>query len=223
MNECFKAAGQPDGSGKSRPDVKTLERLFTEHKGKLDVNATGGDGRTALGFAANYGHASAVAFLLLHGADVNKYNNNPKERPLWWAACIGHAKAVDALIAGGAKVNEDAKFDAYRPTALHIAVYHGHAAVVRLLLENGADANVSNVDGETVAALAASQRMKDDVLAVYKAFAGNILLCACAVSPACCDAGTFCHECLLREVRQGHGSVLKQDQMRHKGLPASRV
>jgi hypothetical protein len=40
MNEWFEAAGSAPSKGTSKPDVKTLERLLDEHKGKLDINAT---------------------------------------------------------------------------------------------------------------------------------------------------------------------------------------
>jgi hypothetical protein len=62
------------GAGGAKPDVKTLERLLDEHKGKLDVNTTEADGGTALGVAAINGHADVVSALLRRGADVNKYS-----------------------------------------------------------------------------------------------------------------------------------------------------
>merc|ERR1719443_1059836 len=57
------------------------------------------------------------------------------------AARAGDAAAVRRLLAGGeaadAKVSEWAQDDDLRP--LHLAAYHGHAEVARLLLEHGAD------------------------------------------------------------------------------------
>jgi ankyrin repeat protein len=141
MEQWFQAAGC---NFMSRPDVKTLQRLLDEHKGKLDINATNKatsfyqGGWTALGWAAGGGHAEVIAFLLQRGADVNKCSSkNQNSRPLWDAAFRGHTKAVGALIAGGAKVNEATDDDADRPTALHAAAAKSHVDIVRLLLESG--------------------------------------------------------------------------------------
>jgi hypothetical protein len=170
LSEWFKAAGRDHAT----PDVKLLERLLDEHTGKLDVNATGADGLSALGFAAYNGHADVVEFLLKRGADVNKFSSKePAMRPLWVAASNGHAKAVSALLAGGAKINEFTDHSRDWPTALHAAAYCDQAAMVRLLLERGADAGFRNKAGQTAADLAVKEE-QDEVVAVFKEFAAPL-------------------------------------------------
>ena len=57
---------------------------------------------------------------------------------LWAAARKGDADAVKGTLAKGAEVNAKTRYGA---TALSFAADRGHVAVIRILLENGADVN----------------------------------------------------------------------------------
>jgi ankyrin repeat protein len=176
LDAWFAAAGKPDGRRVSKSDAKTLERLLDEHKGALDVNACdardrGVGKRTALGYAVDHDHASAVALLLRRGADAGRHGADRAGRPLFLAAHYGHADVVRALLAGGARVNEVTGQGAL-PTALHFAAVKGNAAVVRALLEAGADARVRSRAGATAAELAASEK-RTEAVAVFAEFAAG--------------------------------------------------
>lgn len=56
--------------------VAILQNLLEE--GKSPINATDGDGMTALHHAVSEGHGPATIFLLKEGADAEKRNNDGK-------------------------------------------------------------------------------------------------------------------------------------------------
>jgi hypothetical protein len=89
------------------------------------------------------------------------------------AAQYGHAGAVSVLIAGGAKLNQMTTADVpgliLYPTSLHAASGSGHAEVVKVLLEAGADASIRSKHGKTAEECA--DENKAAVLAAFKAFA----------------------------------------------------
>ena len=94
-----------------------------------------GEGRTALEHAARKNHRRVVDFLMSRGAKTN----------LAAAAMVGDTAQVQRFLKEGADVN--AKDDQGK-TALILAVERGHLEVVKLLLENHADVNVT-ASGET--------------------------------------------------------------------------
>jgi ankyrin repeat protein len=155
MTAWFVAAGKrattlANALAASKADVKTLQRLLDEQKGKLNVNACDEqdkDGWTALGYAVRYGHSAVVALLLDRGADVEK-SNRRGTRPLWVAALRGDADVVRALIAAGADLNVQ---------ALHVAARYNNLEIVRVLLAAGADVHAKNDAGKTAAEVAAEK------------------------------------------------------------------
>lgn len=68
------------------------------------------------------------------------------ETPLHWAALYGTPEMVTYLIAQGYKVNAQTHY--FRETPLHLAIQQNRKEIVELLLENGADPNIRNYDGE---------------------------------------------------------------------------
>lgn len=87
--------------------------------------------------------------------------------PLMRAAKSGRVDLVKCLIeACGADVNARAEKSSY--TALHSAAYDGHTAVVRMLLEHGADASLCNKFGETAAQCAKRHRGVVDLINGWK-------------------------------------------------------
>jgi uncharacterized protein len=114
-----------------------------------DVN-----GYTALNYAAANGHMSIVQLLVQHGADINAVNNRSRT-PLFVASMHQHVDVVSCLLTAGADVST-VDFQGY--TALHTACaeHSGDtAAVVELLLANGADVHKCNTRQQTALAVAA--------------------------------------------------------------------
>lgn len=93
--------------------------------------------------------ALCVALLSWQGAAADADGLTPLMR----AAARGDTAAVTALVAAAADVN--APHAELRLTALMFAAYGGHDAVVRLLLEKGAAANLKDANGASAADWAA--------------------------------------------------------------------
>lgn len=159
----------------------------------FDVNAVDRYGMTALGYALLHGHFLGVAMLLRRGADVNKFNSDPRQRPLWWACHYGDLFSARLLLFAGANVDEASKAWIDVPTALHVSADHGHVELVQLLLDAGADLSFRSERGQLAAELAtaggksalsyeAKQKFAE-VLSLLKNFAtGGVLSSAGALN-----------------------------------------
>ena len=71
------------------------------------------------------------------------------DRPLCLAARAGNTERVLTLIRGGADVNEFDSGNYWCPFALWAACDGNHVLTAQALIENGADMNSTNADGET--------------------------------------------------------------------------
>lgn len=101
-----------------------------------DPNALDAEQRGALSEAALEGHEVVARLLLERGANPNLADPYEFKTPLMAAADAGHASIVCLLVAHGARVDDA---DDYGETALCRAASRGHVAVVRALLDAGAD------------------------------------------------------------------------------------
>ncbi len=119
------------------------------------VNAQRADGSTALSTAVAANDAETIKVLIDAGADEKAKDS--KGRPLLVsAAASGDAEGVKLLI----KTVPD---QSLKDLALRTAAYHGHAAVVEILLANGADVNAKDSKGKSAVAYAA-EAGKDNVV-----------------------------------------------------------
>lgn len=132
----------------------TLEKIFALVA--KEISDEGGE----LGWAARYGHAPIVKFLVDKGADVNKPNKDGNT-PLMLAVLKGHRKVVKILLAKDADPNLQ---NACGCTALMGAAAYGDAEVIQDLLDKGADPNLrSKFSGSTALDRAASNGHMDAV------------------------------------------------------------
>jgi ankyrin repeat protein len=122
---------------------------------KVDVNATEGDGATALHWAAYRDDVAAVDLLLRAGARPNAANDL-RFTPLFAAAENGSAEVTRRLLAAGANPNAALLSG---ETVLMTAARTGDAAVVKALLAAGANPNAAErSQGQTALMWAAAQR-----------------------------------------------------------------
>jgi ankyrin repeat protein len=105
---------------------------------KAAVDSPNDFGVTPLLEASRNGDAAMVDLLLRSGADAKRAHPEG-ETPLHGAARAGSVAAVRLLLARGAEVNTAEAFQ--QTTALMWAAAEGHADVIDLLLESGADPN----------------------------------------------------------------------------------
>lgn len=165
-----------------------------------DVNVRNRYNATPLYMAAGMNQRDTVKFLLAAKADVEAAPL-VRTTPLYVAAGNGHTEIVKLLLAAGASVNPRAagkpkpgnapspRFDSppfiphvpepYRDTTVHraerdplwMASSHGHSDIVKLLLEAGADVNVTNRNRMTALYMAVLGNHADvvEVLAAHQA------------------------------------------------------
>ena len=121
----------------------SIMRKLVEEDG-IDVNMTSNTtNRTALLGASAMGHLSIVQYLLQHGADLHKADNNGVS-PLFVAAQGGYLPVVRLLVEQGANKDET---DNSGNSPLFVAAQKGHLGVVRYLVEQGADKDKAASDG----------------------------------------------------------------------------
>ena len=153
-----------DGSNTAAADAAMAgddAALRTALKSGANVNASQGDGMTALHWAAERRDAAAAALLLKAGADPKAVTRIGQHTPLHVAAKSGAADIVRLLV--------DAKADVRARTTtgaapLHFAAASGSRDAVAILLDAGADPNVREPQwGQTPLMFAAAAGRTDVV------------------------------------------------------------
>jgi uncharacterized protein len=124
-----------------------------------NVNATSGDGTTALHWAAYRDDVDAADLLLRAGAHVNAANDLGVT-PLWTAAQNGSPTMVRRLLQAGASANLALLSG---ETPLMIGAKSGNPDVVAELLAKGANPNLHGTRGQTALMWATSEKHPDVV------------------------------------------------------------
>jgi ankyrin repeat protein len=158
-----------------RGDTTAVRSLLAKH---ADVNATQGDGSTALHWAVYRSDKEMVDLLLKAGANP-KAASREGSTPLWLASINGDAASVTLLLNAGADANEhlplgrsplmaasrtgnveamkvlidhgakvNAKEDLRGTTPLMWAADEGHAPAIELLVKSGADISAKSAPAE---------------------------------------------------------------------------
>lgn len=128
-------------------------------RGKADLNVTDSHGRTALSWAATIGAQQAVTELLQLGAKLN-IADECGLTPLHCAASRGNRDIVQSMLnwISVANLDDRSKMSAFRDvpdkdgcTPIFYSVTMGHPEVTKCLLEYGANVQVQDVKGRSLA------------------------------------------------------------------------
>ena len=117
--------------------------------GGTSVNFQTETGETPAIYCCCFGECEILKFLLQNGANAelaNKYGS-----PLSWAAVHGQTACIVVLLAHGVLLDA---VNLLGETALWKASMRGHLAIVKLLVDAGADPNRADNDGKTPRAIA---------------------------------------------------------------------
>lgn len=158
------AAGDPRLSEAAMQGSK--EAVRTLLKQRVDVDASQGDGTTALHWAAFRDDLDMAKMLIAAGANVKAETREGAITPLFMACTNGNAAMIDLLLKSGADANS---VKANGTTALMTASASGSADAVKVLVDHGADVNAKEtVHGQT-ALMFASALNRDAVVKVLLA------------------------------------------------------
>ncbi|MCC2955582.1 ankyrin repeat domain-containing protein [Massilia sp. IC2-477] len=148
-NEINPVGGEPALVLAVREGSMRVFDALLAHPG-TDLEAKAMNGNTALMMAAFKNNRRAAEALLAKGAQVNRAGWTP----LHYAAAAGSEDIARLLIARKAKLDAVSPRESGAYTPLMMAAREGQPAVVRLLLEGGANPQLKNTEGLTAAQIA---------------------------------------------------------------------
>lgn len=128
-----------------------LDRLMSLMKQGVSCDAADQEGHTALMYAAFNGHSEIVLYLLDAGSEINRVDFLGRTA-LLYGATGPFPETVRILLDRGADPNKVDTNEHFSPL-MHAAA-EGHLDVVKVLVENGADRSLRDVDGDDAVSFA---------------------------------------------------------------------
>ena len=125
----------PIADASMKGEADTVRSLL---KQGIDVNASHGDGMSALHWAAKHENVEIAEMLLYAGANVNALTRLGKFTALHLAGKTGNRNLIEILLDANADVNSKTEFGT---TPIMYASLSGNPDVVQMLIEGGANVN----------------------------------------------------------------------------------
>jgi ankyrin repeat protein len=148
---------------------KVCELLIAEG---ADANASGGPMDTPLNAAIAEGHDSVVQLLITSGVDIEPKGGH-QYSPLQHACMKLNMELMKILINNGADINAQLEESPERNALCTSLAKNAGATVVRLLLEHGADPNLTGGRGKTPLQIASEADGSDEVIALLLQYGAN--------------------------------------------------
>ncbi|MCK5171510.1 MAG: ankyrin repeat domain-containing protein [Bacteroidales bacterium] len=123
-----------------------IEKVKTSIESGVQADVIDENGQNALMLAAYNGHTEIVKILIKKGVDVNNKDNTDRTA-LIYASTGPFVETVQLLIDNKAEINVYDNVEHF--TALMFAASEGQLEVVKVLMANGADASLKDIDGDT--------------------------------------------------------------------------
>ncbi len=123
-----------------------LEQVRALIDAGADLDAQGDNGETPLNTAILEGHVLVASLLIDRGADIQARNKGGFT-PLHAAAYVNAVEIAEQLLSSGADIND--QMNKAGGTALSVASEEGHAGVVKVLIDHGADLEAAERNGYT--------------------------------------------------------------------------
>lgn len=124
---------------------------------KIDWRNPDWDGATLLLKAVRTDSLPLALYCLALGADPLAVDDTGRSA-LHWAAIVGSPEMMGYLLENYTELDANG-FDEGGDTPMHLAAFHGHLPVVRLLVRSDADAEAANAGGFTPLDLAQARRV----------------------------------------------------------------
>ncbi|XP_067929452.1 KN motif and ankyrin repeat domain-containing protein 2-like isoform X2 [Watersipora subatra] len=166
----------------SEDDINYLIKYISEEHSDLlleyVLNMTDGNGNTALHYAVSNINYEVMRALLQTGVVNANIQNKAGYTPVMLAALCDARSEVDRNALRLLLLNADVNMTAAQAgqTALMLAVSHGRAEMVNLLLESNSDVNIQDIDGSTALMCATEHNYIDIVQTLLDHPDINVLL-----------------------------------------------
>ena len=158
----------------SRIAVIAIAFLIVGPLGISYVHIKSEQAQSELRVSAATGNVPKLQELIATGVDVNGRLGTPGNSPLKRAISNGQVNAVDVLLRAGANPND---IDSDGETPLIVAAYYGNAAIIKQLIEAGANVNAREPRNSSTALFVAAWKGHRDVveLLLSKGAEANII------------------------------------------------
>ncbi|XP_066542576.1 ankyrin repeat domain-containing protein 50 isoform X2 [Hoplias malabaricus] len=181
-------------------------------KGGVPLESRDTEGRTALHVASWQGDLGGIGLLLKHGADPNTVDSEGRP-PLHSVAWRGHT-AAGKLLLRAREINVDLACKKQGATALSVASQEGHAEIVAMLLEKGADPDHVDHYGRSPVKVA-GKRGLFNIVRLLESYGAKPYPGPIPPSP-CGTPGLFLHLSMIKTPTSG-GS----EEVHANGVPAT--